>query len=200
MKSAKAVKVKVIAKAKLPSKYGNFIIYAFRKNLDGKEHLAIVKGEVANQENVPLRIHSECLTGDALGSLRCDCGDQLRKSLKHIDKKGKGVVIYLRQEGRGIGLNNKIKAYALQDKGLDTYDANVKLGFKPDERTYEIANAIIRVLKIKSVLLMTNNPEKIKALNESHIRIKKIIKHCGETNDFNRRYLKTKKTKFKHLL
>jgi 3,4-dihydroxy 2-butanone 4-phosphate synthase / GTP cyclohydrolase II len=200
MKSAKTAKVKIIAQAKLPSKYGNFIIYAFQNSIDGKEHLAVVKGKVANQENVPLRIHSECLTGDALGSLRCDCGDQLKKSLRHIEKKGKGVVIYLRQEGRGIGLNNKIKAYALQDEGLDTYDANVKLGFKPDERTYEIANAIIRALKIRSVLLMTNNPEKIEALNEARIEIKKVVKHCGETNDFNRAYLKTKKIKFKHLL
>lgn len=188
---------KIVAKANLPSKFGDFMIYVFSTR-DGKEHTAIVKGDVLNQTDVPLRIHSECLTGDVFGSLRCDCGEQLEKSLKFISKQERGVVLYLRQEGRGIGLNNKIRAYELQDKGLDTYEANTALGFQPDERSYDVSVEMIYALKIKSVILLTNNPDKVNALKDSGLRVERLP-HIVEYNSFNRFYIETKKEKFGHL-
>ena len=199
-KTEKGEGMTILAKANLPTKYGDFTIYAFNNNVDDKEHIAIVRGNVTNESHVPLRIHSECLTGDILGSLRCDCGDQLSESLKYIERQGKGVVLYLRQEGRGIGLNNKIKAYELQDSGLDTYEANLALGFKPDERTYDVAVNMIKALQIKSVILLTNNPDKLKALHSAGIVVNKRKEHLGELNCHNMAYIQTKKLKFGHLI
>ncbi|HXK40134.1 MAG TPA: GTP cyclohydrolase II RibA, partial [Candidatus Paceibacterota bacterium] len=149
--------LRIVAKAKLPNKFGVFDLYAFSPR-DGKEHVAITIGDLGSSEPMSVRIHSECLTGDSLGSLRCDCGEQLQKALRKIAKKGRGIILYLRQEGRGIGLVNKIRAYELQDtKGVDTYDANVALGFAPDERDFAVAADMLKVLGITSVVLLTNN-------------------------------------------
>lgn len=179
--------------ANLPSRFGMFKVQAFKE--DEKEHLVIIKEPY--KEPVNIRIHSECLTGDAIGSLKCDCRDQLEESLKFIEKNG-GMVIYLRQEGRNIGLFNKINAYNLQDKGLDTIEANHQLGFKTDERTYEIVDFILKYYKIKSINLLTNNPKKLMGLHSVKVaaRVPIIIK----PNKFNEKYLKTKKNEMGHLL
>ncbi|MEM3373901.1 MAG: GTP cyclohydrolase II [Candidatus Woesearchaeota archaeon] len=196
----KDVCVEIVAKANLPSEFGNFKIVAFYNNKDQKEHVAIVKGDVSNKENVPVRLHSECLTGDALGSLRCDCRRQLIESLKKIEELGNGVVLYLRQEGRGIGLINKIKAYELQDKGYDTVEANLILGFKEDERDYKIASLMIKALEIKSIKLITNNPNKIEQLKEYGIIVNGRIPVLIKPNKFNEKYLETKMIKQHHML
>lgn len=179
--------------ANLPSRFGMFKVQAFKE--DEKEHLVIIKEPY--KEPVNIRIHSECLTGDAIGSLKCDCRDQLEESLKFIEKNG-GMVIYLRQEGRNIGLFNKINAYNLQDKGLDTIEANHQLGFKTDERTYEIVDFILKYYKIKSINLLTNNPKKLMGLHNVKVsaRVPIIIK----PNKFNEKYLQTKKNEMGHLL
>lgn len=179
--------------ANLPSRFGMFKVQAFKE--DKKEHLVIIKEPY--KEPVNIRIHSECLTGDAIGSLKCDCRDQLEESLKFIEKNG-GMVIYLRQEGRNIGLLNKINAYNLQDKGLDTIEANHQLGFKTDERTYEIVDFILKYYKIKSINLLTNNPKKLMGLHNVKVvaRVPIIIK----PNKFNEKYLQTKKNEMGHLL
>lgn len=185
-------------KAFLPTKYDeNFEIYTFNNIYDEKEHVALVKRPF---KGVPLvRIHSECATGDIFHSLRCDCGEQLEKSLELISKEG-GVIIYLRQEGRGIGLNNKIKAYKLQDEGLDTVEANLKLGFKADERDYYIAYLILKALNIDKIKLLTNNPEKFEKLRNFGIQIEEIVRIYGTVNKFNKRYLETKVKKMNHLI
>jgi len=186
--------VRVVALAELPTRFGEFHIIAFENNRDGKEHVAIVKGDVIGAKDVPVRIHSECLTGDALGSLRCDCRDQLESSLKAIGQMERGMVLYLRQEGRGIGLTNKIRAYSLQDQGLDTVEANHALGFRDDERDYAVAAHMLMSLKIESVRLITNNPKKIQQL------VTDRIPHIMEPNDYNRFYLETKAAKSGHLI
>jgi GTP cyclohydrolase II len=190
----------VIAKAKLPSKFGTFDLYAFSPTQDGKEHVAIAMGDITSAEPIAVRIHSECLTGDSLGSLRCDCGEQLQRALRKIAKKGRGIVLYLRQEGRGIGLVNKIRAYELQDTGLDTYDANVALGFAPDERDFGIAAEMLKALDVSEVVLLTNNPEKMKALEENGITVLRRAPHQIAATKYNKRYLSTKRRRFGHLL
>lgn len=192
--------VRVVALAELPTRFGEFHIIAFENNRDGKEHVAIVKGDVIGAKDVPARIHSECLTGDALGSLRCDCRDQLESSLKAIGQMERGMVLYLRQEGRGIGLTNKIRAYSLQDQGLDTVEANHALGFRDDERDYAVAAHMLMSLKIESVRLITNNPKKIQQLVDYGIQVTDRIPHIMEPNDYNRFYLETKAAKSGHLI
>jgi GTP cyclohydrolase II len=192
--------VRVVALAELPTRFGDFHIIAFENNRDGKEHVAIVKGDVIGAREVPVRLHSECLTGDALGSLRCDCRDQLEAALVAIGRMERGMVLYLRQEGRGIGLINKIRAYSLQDQGLDTVEANQALGFRDDERDYAVAAHMLRSLKIESVQLITNNPKKIRQLIDYGIEVTDRIPHIMEPNEFNRFYLETKAAKSGHLI
>ena len=194
----KKTSVQVAAVAELPSRYGNFHILAFKNNHDQKEHVALVKGNTVNAEDMPVRLHSECLTGDAFGSLRCDCRDQLEAALRLIDRMGRGIVIYLRQEGRGIGLVNKIRAYNLQDQGLDTVEANHVLGFRDDERDYAAAAHMLQAMMVRSIQLITNNPKKIQQLNHYGIKITGRIPHVMEPNEHNRFYLETKAAKSGH--
>lgn len=192
--------VKQIADVDFPSRYGHFRIKAYESTLDGKCHIAVVKGDVAGKKNVLVRVHSECLTGDALGSLRCDCGDQLATALKNIEKEGEGVVLYMRQEGRGIGLANKMRAYELQDKGADTVEANVELGFAPDLRDYGIGAQILSDLGLTSIRLMTNNPAKRAGLEGYNLEIVERVPLVVKANKFDKRYLRVKKVKMGHLL
>jgi len=192
--------VKQIADVDFPSRYGHFRIKAYESTLDGKCHIAVIKGDVAGKKNVLVRVHSECLTGDALGSLRCDCGDQLAIALKNIEKEGEGVVLYMRQEGRGIGLANKMRAYELQDKGADTVEANVELGFAPDLRDYGIGAQILSDLGLTSIRLMTNNPAKRAGLEGYNLEIVERVPLVVKANKFDKRYLSVKKVKMGHLL
>ena len=192
--------VKQVADVDFPSKYGHFRIKAFESRLDGKCHLAVVKGDVSGKQNVLVRVHSECLTGDALGSLRCDCGDQLAAAMKKIEEVGEGVVLYMRQEGRGIGLANKMRAYALQDGGKDTVEANVLLGFAPDLRDYGIGAQILSQLGLTSIRLMTNNPAKRAGLEGYGLRIAERVPLIIKANKFDKKYLTVKKTKMGHIL
>jgi GTP cyclohydrolase II len=192
--------VRVVAMAELPTRFGQFHIVAFENNKDGKEHVAITRGDVIGASNVPVRLHSECLTGDVMGSLRCDCRDQLESALRKIGRMERGMVLYLRQEGRGIGLVNKIRAYSLQDAGLDTVEANLALGFRDDERDYAVAAHMLMSLKIESVQLMTNNPKKIAQLTQYGIKVNGRIPHIMEPNEYNRFYLETKAAKSGHMI
>ena len=187
-------------KTRLPTENGDFILHYYQTNQDSKEHLALVKGCVAEQENVPVRVHSECFTGDVFGSRRCDCGEQLTLAMQVIEREGCGVVIYLRQEGRGIGLLKKLQAYNLQDNGMDTVDANIHLGHLADEREYNIAGLILDNLQVKSIKLMTNNPEKIDALKKLGINVTGRIPIESVAHDDNVGYLKTKAKKMAHML
>ena len=192
--------VQLVAVADLPSRFGEFQICGFISPCDQKEHTAIIKGDVVDKEGVVTRVHSECLTGDVMGSKRCDCRDQLLESLKIIEKEGTGIVLYLRQEGRNIGLTEKIRAYALQDKGLDTIDANIHLGYQPDERDYGIAANCLKNLKVKSIKLLTNNPEKIQQLMAAGIKIDERLPLIIEPSEHSRAYLETKTARSGHLL
>ncbi|RJP48037.1 MAG: GTP cyclohydrolase II [Anaerolineaceae bacterium] len=192
--------VRIVAMAELPSRFGDFHIVAFENNRDGKEHVAITHGNVIGASDVPVRLHSECLTGDVIGSLRCDCRDQLEASLKMIGKMERGIVLYLRQEGRGIGLINKIRAYSLQDAGLDTVQANLALGFRDDERDYAVAAHMLMSLNVKSVRLITNNPKKISQLTDYGINVSDRIPHIMPPNEHNRFYLETKAAKSGHMI
>src|SRR5689334_20925010 len=192
--------VRVVAMAELPTRFGDFHIVAFENNRDGKEHVAITKGDVIGATDVPVRLHSECLTGDAIGSLRCDCRDQLEVALRRIATLGRGLVLYMRQEGRGIGLINKLKAYALQDRGLDTVEANLALGFRDDERDYEVAAHMLASLNVRSIRLMTNNPKKISELEKLGVKVTGRIPHVIPANEWNRHYLETKAARSGHLI
>jgi GTP cyclohydrolase II len=190
--------VRVEAVARLPSRFGGFHIVAFWNNRDRKEHIAMVHGDVMGSGDVPTRLHSECLTGDVMGSLRCDCRDQLEVAMRKIGSMERGLVLYMRQEGRGIGLINKVRAYALQDKGLDTVDANVALGFRDDERDYEVAAHMLASLNVDSIRLMTNNPRKIQELEKLGTRVNGRIPHVIPANEWNRFYLETKANRSGH--
>jgi len=194
------VLMEVYATATMPTIAGNFEIVAFDNKLDGKEHIALIKGDIKGKEDVLIRIHSECFTGDILGSMRCDCGLQLKEAMKKIDEEGAGIILYLRQEGRGIGLINKIKAYALQDKGLDTVEANEQLGFEADLRDYAVASQMLKALEVKSVRVMTNNLRKVNGLEKYGVKVNKRKGIEVDSNENNLRYLKTKKTKLGHIL
>ena len=192
--------VQLVARAKLPTRYGIFTIVGFYDRENKKEHIALINGNVSGTERCPVRIHSECHTGDIFCSLKCDCREQLEASLRYIASKPFGVVIYLKQEGRGIGLLNKIKAYQLQDLGLDTIEANNYLGLPEDMRDYSVAAKIITLLNIKSVAIITNNPDKIEGLEKEEINVVGRIPIIIEPNNHNRYYLKTKQQKMGHLL
>ena len=189
-----------MAETELPTDYGTFQIIGYKNKVDNEEHFALVKGDINKMKNPKVRLHSECLTGDLLGSRRCDCGSQLHKAMREIEKEGEGIILYLRQEGRGIGLFNKLKAYELQDKGMDTVDANLELGFDPDLRDYCVAAGMLRELGIKKIHLMTNNPLKIEGLKRYGIEVEKRIHHEIECSDKNRFYLETKRKRMGHLL
>ncbi len=192
--------VQRVAEAKLPTPFGEFKVIAYRSSTDPDEHLALVMGDVNTEEPVLVRVHSQCLTGDVFHSLRCDCGEQIEMAMKRIAEEGRGVVLYMRQEGRGIGIHNKIKAYALQDKGMDTVEANVELGFKPDQRDYGIGAQILADLGIRKMRLMTNNPKKMSGLESYGLTITEQLPITTQPNPHNRRYLKTKQKKLGHLL
>jgi len=193
-------KLKFIETSNLPTDIGNFKVHAFTDSNDLKDHLAISIGDLNVDKPILSRIHSQCVTGESFFSLRCDCRYQLTESLNQIAKKGLGVIFYLQQEGRGIGLSNKIRAYNLQDKGLDTVEANHQLGFEEDERSYETVSAMISFLGIKKIDLMTNNPKKIDALKSFGVIINQRVPLSTDTNKHNKKYISTKIKKLGHLL
>jgi GTP cyclohydrolase II/3,4-dihydroxy 2-butanone 4-phosphate synthase/GTP cyclohydrolase II len=187
------------AEAEIPTRLGRFRLVVYRDCKDETEHVAIVRGRVKAKDAVLCRVHSECWTSEVLGSLKCDCREQLERALDVIAQAGEGVVIYLRQEGRGIGLGNKIRAYALQEAGRDTVEANLELGFAPDLRSYDFAAKMLNDLGVRSVALMTNNPEKIRGLEQAGVRVAKRVAHWSEPNEHNADYLEVKREKMGHL-
>jgi len=192
--------VKIVAVANLPTRSGNFQIIGFYNNMDEEDHVALIHGDVCGKEEVPVRLHSECLTGDAIGSLRCDCRQQLAMSLQKVSEMTCGIILYLRQEGRGIGLLNKMKAYQLQDFGYDTVEANLALGFRDDERDYKIAAHMLMALDVRSVRLLTNNPKKIEDMKRQGITVAGRIPILIQPNEYNKEYLRTKMEKSGHML
>ncbi|MCD6280169.1 MAG: bifunctional 3,4-dihydroxy-2-butanone-4-phosphate synthase/GTP cyclohydrolase II [Deltaproteobacteria bacterium] len=192
--------VREVVRASLPTKYGDFDLVGFDNDIDHKEHVALVKGDISPDDPVLVRVHSECLTGDVFGSRRCDCGEQLHNSMMMIEKEGKGVIVYMRQEGRGIGLINKLRAYHLQENGKDTVEANIELGFPPDLRDYGLGAQILVALGVKKMRLMTNNPKKIIGLEGYGLEIVERVPIEVPPNDKNKDYLKTKKDKMGHIL
>ena len=189
-----------VESSELPTEFANFKVYAFTETGNTKDHLVISLGDLTSKKPILARIHSQCITGESLFSLRCDCRFQLTESLQQIAENGSGAIFYLQQEGRGIGLSNKIRAYKLQDEGLDTVEANHQLGFHEDERNYEIVASMVKHLKIKSMDLMTNNPKKIDALGKMGLTINKRVPILSKSNDYNKKYLSTKAKKLGHLM
>jgi 3,4-dihydroxy 2-butanone 4-phosphate synthase / GTP cyclohydrolase II len=189
-----------VAEAKLPTKYGEFKAIAYKSDVDPAEHLALVMGDITTPEPVLVRVHSECATGDIFGSLRCDCGEQLALALQAIAKENRGVLIYMRQEGRGIGFHNKIRAYALQDKGMDTVEANISLGFAPDLRDYGVGAQIMTDLGVREIRLLTNNPKKVISLEGHGLKVVQTVPVIVTPNPHNRHYLETKQNKMGHML
>lgn len=197
---AKERLVERVEAVQMPTEFGDFQLYLYRSTLDGQHHLALVKGEIAGKQNVLVRVHSECLTGDVFGSRRCDCGPQLHQAMKQIADEGQGVVVYMRQEGRGIGLAPKIQAYKLQENGLDTVDANLKLGYPMDLREYGLGAQILVDLGLKTIRLLTNNPKKVVGLEGYGLEITEQVPIRVKPNPHNKKYLETKKTKLGHLI
>jgi 3,4-dihydroxy 2-butanone 4-phosphate synthase/GTP cyclohydrolase II len=189
-----------VAEANLPTKHGEFTVFAYKSNVDAGEQVALVSGEISNEEPMLVRVHSECLTGDVFGSLRCDCGEQITLAMKKIAEEGRGVFLYMRQEGRGIGFHNKVKAYALQDKGMDTVEANIALGFPPDLRDYGIGAQILADLGLHKIRLLTNNPKKVVGLESYGLEIVETLPLIVPPTTYNRRYLETKRQKLGHTL
>jgi len=189
-----------VAEAKLPTKYGEFTAIAYKSDIDPDEHLALIIGDISSEEPVLVRVHSECVTGDVFGSLRCDCGEQVALAMQSIAKEGRGVFLYMRQEGRGIGFHNKIRAYALQDKGLDTVEANLSLGFAPDLRDYGIGAQILADLGLHTIRLLTNNPKKVIGLEGYGLKVLETLSIIASPNPYNRHYLEIKQEKLGHLL
>ena len=192
--------VERVTSTKMPTKYGKFTAYGYINKLNGEHHVALVKGDISDGENILCRVHSECLTGDAFGSSRCDCGEQYAAAMAQIEKEGRGILLYMRQEGRGIGLINKLRTYELQDRGMDTVQANIALGFEEDQREYYIGAQILKDLGVKTLRLLTNNPQKVYGLSDFGMEIKERVSIQMTANEYDAFYLKTKQDKMGHIL